>query len=376
MSHHSVESMRDIAFRKGRHAFKNDADCLAAMTGDLDGLFDSPETDDERLERLGKLLADHTLDSLELLEEWLKDVSETEKQDDLPPDFELVMMINPLALPIMARPLRFRAVDAAHVTVTATDCCRVELGTFRTTDLKDLIDDIFQTVVDNDLNDEKEEEDKDEYEVEATGCQSDFEFESFLDSLLTDGSANAINRLFDWVVEYDSGNKNVGISVTHGDAVLHLQPDVDCETLCDDLKFKLTRKDEEDMAGGYDFIDLVNYLGQIVDDEESPFVPICNMVDNELGMADCHGDLGGVWRGRIAGYLTYKPMKTDTELGLALRSMDGEVEDARLEFRRRPHLPDGDTTWVFDGEPSKEHKGKGCPTVLLQWLLRNHKNLL
>lgn len=286
MSHHSVESMRDIAFRKGRNGFGSDDDYLRALRGEE--LEDDEAFEDEE---------DGSLDE--------------DEEDEL---------------------------------------------------------------LDENEEDEEGEEDELLDEDEADECWSDFT--SFLDNLLTDGSANAINRLFDWVIEYDAGNKDIGIAIVYKDITLYLQPDVDCETLYE-LKFKLAREGKSDMVGGCDFAGLVEYLGQIVDDEESPFVQICNMVDNELGMADYHGDLGDAWRERIAEYLTLKPTKTDTEHGLTLRSMDGEVEDARLEFRRRPHLPDGDTTWVFDGEPSsKEHPGKGCPTILLQWLLRNHKNLL
>lgn len=229
-------------------------------------------------------------------------------------------------------------------------------------------DDYLRALRGEELEDETFEDE------EATEHWGDFE--SFLDSLLTDGSANAINSLFDWMIEYDSGHKDIGIAVTHGDTVLHLQPDVDCETPYE-LKFELiAKRGEENIAGGYDFTDLFDYLEQILDEGDSPFVHIFHKVDNELGMADFHGGLGDEWRERIAEYLTCKPTKAEVESGLTLKSMDGEVEDARLEFRRRPHLPDGDTTWVFDGKPSKEHKDKGCPTVLLQWLLGNHKGLL
>ena len=34
MSHHSVESMKDVAFRKGRNAFKNDEEYLRALHGE------------------------------------------------------------------------------------------------------------------------------------------------------------------------------------------------------------------------------------------------------------------------------------------------------------------------------------------------------
>lgn len=278
MSHHSIESMRDIAFRKGRNGFDSDDDYLRALRGE--------ELEDESFEDEGDELLD----------------DDDDEEDE--------------------------------------------------------------------LLDDEDEEDELLDENEDDECWNNFR--SFLDDLLTDGSANAINRLFDWVIEYDSGNKDIGISVTHGDAVLHLQPDVDCETLYE-LKFKLAREGEEDMTGGCDFAGLVDYLGQIVDDEESPFVQICNMVENELGMADSHRDLGDKWRERIAEYLTCKPTKAEVEHSLILKLM---VEDAHLELRRRPHLQDGDTTWVFDGESSKEHPGKGCPTVLLQWLLCNHKGLL
>jgi hypothetical protein len=287
--------MKDVAFRKGRNAFKNDEEYLRALHGE--------ELEDESFE-------DEEDEPLDEEDEPLDEEDEPLDEEDEPLDEE-----------------------------------------------------------DEPLDEEDEPLDEDE----ATRYWSDFE--SFLDDLLTDGSANAINRLFDWVIEYDAGNRNIGISVEHGGTTLHLQPDVDDDAPYE-LKFKLSREGEEDMTGGYDFTGLVAYLEQIVDEEDSPFVNICNMVDNELTTADFHGDLGGVWRGDIAEHLAHMPTKAEVECNLFLKSMDGEDEDAHLEFRRKPHLPDGDTTWVFDGEPSKEHSGKGCPTVLLRWLLDNHKGLL
>lgn len=43
MAHHSVESMRDRAFTKGRAAFKNDAEYQAALRGEIDGLDEATE---------------------------------------------------------------------------------------------------------------------------------------------------------------------------------------------------------------------------------------------------------------------------------------------------------------------------------------------
>lgn len=297
MSHHSVESMRDIAFRKGRHGFSSDDDYLRALRGE------------------------------ELEDEFLDEEDET-------PDDEFD--------------------DEENET-------------------PDEFDDEFDDEEDETL-DEEDEESRLEDE-EATRYWDDFE--SFLDDLLTDraASANAINLLFRWVIAYDAGNRNAGISIAHRDTVLTLQPDVDDETPYV-LKFKLTGGGRKDVTGGYDFTDLVDYLGLLVDEEDSPFNGICRMVNNELATADFHGDLGYVWRKRIAEFLACKPAESEAERGLVLKSKDGEDEDAHLEFKRKPHLLLGDTTWVFDGEPSREHPGRGCPTVLLQWLLCNHESLL
>ena len=288
MSHHSVESMRDVAFRKGRHGFGSGDDYLRALRGE-------ELADDE---------------AFEIDEEF-----------------------------------------APH----------------------DGVEDGFEDEEDESLDGEDGLEDKPLDEDEATRHQDDFE--SFLDDLLTIGYVDAINRLFDWIIEYDAGNRNIGVAVVRGDTTMYLQPDVDGETPYE-LKFKLARKGEEDMVGGYDFADLVDYLGQILDDEESPFVRICHMIGDALEMADRHGDLGDVWRGRITDYLAHKPTETEAVCGLVLKSMGGEALDAYLEFRRKSRFPDGDIVWVSDDPPGDQHFGKGCPTVLLRWLLCNHKGLL
>lgn len=48
MSHHSVESMRDVAFRKGRHGFDSDDDYLRALRGEeLEDEFPDEEDEEE-----------------------------------------------------------------------------------------------------------------------------------------------------------------------------------------------------------------------------------------------------------------------------------------------------------------------------------------
>ena len=350
MSHHSVESMRDLAFRKGRNAFKNEREYREALFGAEEETCCTEEV--ERMLEDAKL----TAEGITALDRWLGDVIDA-TEGIVPVQTKVWGLDDTIVLKAFEN-------DSSRVKVLDSGNRCLEIGV---DDLQDILDNLSPHESPEDVDDDIDED-------EEGGLPDDFT--SFLDDLLTDGSADAINRLFNWMIEYDSGNKDIGIAVTHGDTVLHLQPDVDGETPYE-LKFKLiTKRGEEDVAGGCDFADLVDYLGQIVDDEGSPFVQICNMVENELGMANSHGDLGDAWRERIAEYLTHKPTKVEVECAIVLKSMDGEVEDAHLEFRRRPHLQDGDTTWVFDDKPSKEHPGKRCPTVLLQWLLCNHTNLL
>ena len=139
--------MRDRAFRKGRNAFKNDAEYRAALAGELD----DPGTADG-IDAARDMLDDYLFiaDDIDRLRGWLEKVMAAENGGDLPPNLELEDVDGGI--------IRFETLGSAdRVGLRKPDDSYCEIAT---TDLQDLLDDLEPYEEDDEVDDDEVDDDE------------------------------------------------------------------------------------------------------------------------------------------------------------------------------------------------------------------------
>lgn len=217
MSHNSVESMRDLAFRKGRNAFRNEREYREALAGGLD------DADGSALVgQVLDLLADRTAADVRKVHEWVEKVVDARNGSDLPGVLELPGPGSGESP--YARPMRFRAVNAS--TAVVEDLDENDAYSVDSLDLSEGVRDLLDGgLADEESRDDEEDEGGDEEESESSSVElleKALSYNTVEVPVMTRGGF--IGRLRDWIAQ-GGGQTSLMFACGPGETVALTKPE-------------------------------------------------------------------------------------------------------------------------------------------------------